>query len=82
MNKVTEKEVKKAIWIILSDEKSYNTSLNYAVGYCQHGLSQNGKDLAVQCLYILNNISHWRHPEAKEVRKTLKGFAEMLKGGK
>ena len=61
-----------AIEVILSDKKSYNTSLNYAVNYCQHALGLTGKDLEVQCLYILNNITHWRHPLAKEVRQTLR----------
>ena len=50
---VTEKEVKAAIRVILSDRKSYQTSLNYAVGYCQHALHMTGSDLSVQVLYIL-----------------------------
>jgi hypothetical protein len=70
----TNEQVKDAIRIILSDTKSYPTSLNYAVNYCRNALSMTGKDLAVQCLYILNNITHWRHPQAKEVRATLKKF--------
>lgn len=74
--KPTDQEVHKAIEVILSDRKSYPTSLNYAVNYCRVGLCQFGHDLAVQCLYILNNISHWRHPQAKEVRETLKAFSK------
>jgi hypothetical protein len=70
----TEKEVKAAIAEILEDEKSYATSLNYAVGYCAEALRMTGHDLKVQILYILNNISHWRHPKAKEIRKMLKSF--------
>jgi hypothetical protein len=72
--KTTEEEVKKAILVILSDKKSYPKSLNYAVGYCQNALSLFGHDLYVQTLYILNNISHWCHPEAKAVREVLKSF--------
>jgi hypothetical protein len=67
-------KVKDAIRIILSDKKSYPTSLNYAVGYCQYALGMSGEDLRVQCLYILNNISHWRHEQAKSVRRTLKDY--------
>lgn len=72
--KSTEQEVKKAIEIILSDVKSYSTSLNYAVNYCIAARSMSGHELYVQLLYILNNISHWRHPEAKAVREVLKNF--------
>lgn len=70
----TEKEVKDAIREILEDEKSYRTSLNYAVGYCSEALRMTGHELYIQTLYILNNISHWRHPKAKEIRKVLKSF--------
>lgn len=73
-------EVREAIATILSDRKSYNTSLNYAVNYCEYALSiptDKPEDLKVQCLYILNNLSGWRHPKAKEVRNTLKRFAGL-----
>lgn len=72
--KSTETEVIRAIETILSDKKSYRTSLNYAVHYCQNALTYTGHDLYVQVLYILNNITHWRHPEAKRVREVLKNF--------
>lgn len=70
----TEAEVKDAIKVILSDKKSYPTSLNYAVGYCQAALTMTERELKVQVLYILSNISHWRHGRAKEVRAILKSF--------
>ena len=73
---VTEKEVKAAIRVILADEGSYLTSLNYAVNYCRHALLMTGSDLSVQVLYILNNISHWTRPGSKEVRKVLKDFTK------
>lgn len=73
---MTEREVKKAIEIILSDKAKYNTSLNYAVNYCRDALGMQGGDLKVQCLYILSNITGWRHPEAKAVRQTLKSFTK------
>lgn len=72
----TESEVKEAIKVILSDEKAYKTSLNYAVDYCKAALSMTGHELAVQCLYILNNIQHWRNPNAKDVRIVLKAFVK------
>lgn len=71
-----EAEVCKAIRTILSDTKSYNTSLNYAVNYCKFARELHGEALKTQCLYILNNITHWRHPEAKAVRQTLKDFTK------
>jgi hypothetical protein len=70
----TEEEVKKAVEVILSDKKSYSTSLNYAINYYKVARSMSGHELRVQTLYILNNIAHWRHPEAKSVRDTLKNF--------
>ena len=78
MPKVTETEVKEAIQEILKDKEAYKTSLNYAVNYCAAALSQSGHDLAVQCLYILGNISRWRNPEAKKVRAILKAFSKGL----
>lgn len=39
------------------------------------GGAMDGHELRVQVLYILNNISHWRGPEAKEVRAILKAYA-------
>ena len=74
--KVTETEVKAAIQEILKDKEAYKTSLNYAVNYCQVALGQSGHELAVQCLYILGNISRWRNPEAKRVREVLKAFSK------
>jgi hypothetical protein len=70
-----ELEVKQAVKKILADEKSYPTSLNYAVNYCRAALSMQEEELRVQCLYILNNIQKWRHTDAKEVRAALKRFA-------
>ena len=78
MPKVTETEVKEAIREILKDKEAYKTSLNYAVNYCQAALGQSGRELAVQCLYILGNISRWRNPEAKRVREVLKAFSKGL----
>lgn len=52
-------------------------ALNYAVGYAQAGGTMNDpKAIQVQCLYILNNITHWRGPVAKATRGTFKRLAK------
>jgi len=63
-----------AIKVILSDRKAYSKSLNYAVNYCREALhmTEGTDEFNVQCLYILENIRYWCHPQAKEVRATLK----------
>ena len=71
---IDEKEVKDAIKVILLDKDHYATSLNYAVNYCRYALDMTGEELRVQCLYIIGNITHWRHPKAKEVRDTIRKF--------
>lgn len=76
--KISDAIVRSAVQIILSDEKSYTTSLNWAVNYCKFAVEGflTGHTLAIQCLYILNNITKWRHPKAKEVRSILKAFVK------
>lgn len=52
-------------------------ALNYAVGYARAGLSMTDPhEVQVQCLYILNNITHWRGPTAKRCRETFKRLAK------
>ena len=70
----TTEQVHSAVDVILSDRASYGKSLNYAVGYCREAKLMGGHDLKVQCLYILANITRWRHPQAKDVRETLKAY--------
>lgn len=72
----TQEQVKNAIRTILSDRDSYAKSLNYAVHYCREALRMENADLRIQCLYILNNISRWRHPQAREVRLILKAYSK------
>lgn len=72
----TEEHVKKAFDVILADTKSWSKSLNYAINYVKAGQWMHGHELQVQCLYILNNITGWRHPRAKEVRTCLKTFSK------
>jgi len=68
----SEDEVHRALEGILVNRDA--KALNYAVGYARAGLSMTGEALYVQCLYILNNITHWRGDTAKWVRQTLKDF--------
>ena len=71
----TELEVKSAIKLILEDKKSQASSTNYAIHYCERGLGMHGEELRIQCLYIINNITHWRGAKAAEVRRTLWAFS-------
>ena len=71
---IDEKEVKDAIKVILLDKDHYATSLNYAINYSNYALDMTGEELRVQCLYIIGNITHWRHPKAKEVRNIIRAF--------
>jgi hypothetical protein len=65
---------KQAIMVILSDKAKYTTTLNYTVDYCRAALTmdEDSEAFRVQVLYILANLSHWRHPDAKAVRETLR----------
>ena len=66
-------EVKRALQLIIDHQNE--PPLNWAVGYAKHGLSILSEDeLRTQCLYVLNNMTHWRGEVAKEVRATLKSF--------
>ncbi|MGW8177764.1 MAG: hypothetical protein ACWGQW_03105 [bacterium] len=73
--KPTIEQVKDAVRTILSDTASYAKSLNWAVNYCRYALQiDSEEEMDVQVRYILNNISHWRHADAKAVRETLKAY--------
>ena len=74
---VTDAQVHEAIKVILDDKKAHGGSLNWAVNYCLLSREMHGEALRVQCLYILGNISHWRHPLAKAVRDTLKSYTKQ-----
>lgn len=71
----TESDVQNALDVILSDSDNYARSLNYAIHYTRAARAMTGADLRTQCLYILGNITRWRHPRAKYVRDTLREFA-------
>lgn len=62
---------------ILDDADS--KALNYAIGYTKelrrmirHDEPDNA--IVMQCRYVLNNITHWRHSNAKHVRSVLKAY--------
>jgi hypothetical protein len=44
----------------------------YAKSYASAGLAMSdSEEIRVQCLYILNNLSHWRGAKAREVKAHL-----------
>lgn len=47
----------------------------YAKAYAREAMYLSGEAFKTQCLYILNNLTHWRNPDAQEVRKCLKAYA-------
>lgn len=54
---------------------------NWARNYAGYGLKAPPGEWPIQALYILNNITHWRHPEAKAIRAVLKRTAALTKKG-
>jgi hypothetical protein len=71
----TETDVQTALDVILSDSDNYGRTLNYAVHYVRAARLMTGSELRTQCLYVLGNLTRWRHPRAKYVRDTLREFA-------
>ena len=69
----SEGEVYNALRKIIANKEA--KALNYAVNYARAGLSMKGEELRIQCLYVLNNMTHWRGNEAKESRNILKNYA-------
>lgn len=49
-------------------------ALNYAVNYAKAGMIMTGRELRTQCLYVLNNMTHWRGLASKNVRQCLKDY--------
>ena len=70
----SESTVREALRTIVDNRHA--KSLNYAINYAQAGITMTGEELRVQCLYVLNNMSHWRGEVAKAVRMTLKTFTK------
>ena len=61
--------------MILDDPKS-DGLFAYAKAYAEAGQGMMGESRRVQCLYILNNLAHWRHPNAKRVREALRHYSK------
>lgn len=66
-------EVYRALGLIVRNANE--PALNYCVNYARYGLNMTGHDLEVQILYVLNNMTHWRSPQANSVRNILKAYA-------
>lgn len=46
---------------------------DYAKAYAKAGIAmRSGDEIKMQCLYILNNMGHWRGPVAKQCREVFK----------
>lgn len=79
---MTSEEKKDLSWALgLLDAEREKPALAWAVNYVHYGKVMLATDAAdadikTQILYILNNISHWRHPDAKRVREILKAFVK------
>lgn len=75
----TEMQLPEALRRLLSDKKSHTTSLNYATGYIKEAVRMMNEgapysELNTQILYVLNNITHYRGRDHKEIRQCLKTF--------
>ena len=57
-------------------QSAHDKAFAYAIGYARHGLTCEGHEARVQALYILNNMTRWRGPMAKQVRDSLKSIAK------
>ena len=72
----TVEEVHAALGKIMKN--STEKALNYAVNYALRGMTMNNpEELRTQCIYVLNNMTHWRGETAKEVRSTLKQYCSL-----
>jgi len=54
-------------------------AVDWAVNYCHAGLTLSTREaISAQCLYIIDNIKHWRGPQAANTRASLKQLAREL----
>ncbi len=72
--KPTDEQVHEALQIIV--DNSTAKALNYAVNYADVGRRMSGKTLRIQCLYVLNNMTHWRGEDATKVRQVLRACTQ------
>jgi predicted secreted hydrolase len=73
---VDKDQVYRALGLIVENQKE--KSLNWCVDYAKYGLTiDDDHELKTQCLYVLNNMTHWRGPVAFQVRSTLKAYCGL-----
>ena len=62
---------------VLADADNHKGNMPYARAYAKAGLHITVPDAQrTQALYVLTNLSHWRHADAKAVRAFLKEFTK------
>jgi hypothetical protein len=72
------------------EHSKHSTALNYCVNYAKYGLELLQKEvdpdsavdydraMYAQCLYVLNNMTHWRGETATNVRANLRDHMKAL----
>lgn len=59
------------------------STIQYAATYARAGLPMTDRhEIAVQSMYILNNLAAWRGDDARTTKATLKQFAAWKGGAK
>jgi len=76
------REFKQSCEKIMNIKSKTGAMVNYAKAYAQAGLyMESAKEIQVQILYILSNLSTWKGEEAKKVKTTLKNLEKDIKRG-
>jgi len=65
-------DVRDHLKVMLLDEKSHGTTLNWAINYTANALYAPEHELKDRLIRILGNMTHWRHPQAKQCRNVFK----------
>jgi hypothetical protein len=71
---------KTAVQLILQNQ--HLPSLNYAINYAHASLlmDESAREFQVQCLYIANNITHWRkHKDSAATPDEIKAARAAIK---
>lgn len=77
MERPTDGQVRDALeTLVVTHHLTNIKALNYAVNYAAVGIELEGDELRIQCLYVLNNMSHWRGDDAKKVKAILKAYTK------
>jgi hypothetical protein len=67
-------DVREHLMIVICDEKAHGTTLNWAIQRVKMAYRAPDHELKDRLLYILGNMTHWRHPQAKQVRNVFKQY--------